>query len=100
MGWNRALRAAAAAVALVLVVAFAAANFVPADVRLWSLDVHTRLAWAVIVPAALSFAAGRLSARSRRPPPPEPRGLNATPPRRRPRGPRPARRREHHNVGS
>jgi hypothetical protein len=100
MSWGRALRAAATGMALVLVVAFAAANFVLVDVRLWSLDVHTRLAWAVVVPAALCFAAGRLSARPPRPSA-SPLTREEVPQRRRRREPRASRHRErHHNVGS
>lgn len=65
MTWDRALRAVAVACASLAVVAFVAANFVLVDVRLWGLVVETRLAWAVVVPAGLSFGAGMLYARSR-----------------------------------
>jgi hypothetical protein len=63
--WPRALRALAVACGLVLVVTFVAANFVLVDVRLWGLDVETRLAWAVVVAAGLGFAGGFLYSRSR-----------------------------------
>jgi hypothetical protein len=65
MSWQRALRALAVACALVLVVTFVAANFVLVDVRLWGLNVEMRLAWAVVIAAALGFAAGMLYSRSR-----------------------------------
>lgn len=63
--WDRALGALALAGALLAAVMFVAANFVLVDVRLWGLNVETRLAWAVVVPAALGFAAGLLYARLR-----------------------------------
>ena len=65
MTWSRALRSLAVAAALVLAVAFVAGHFVVVDVRLWGLDVRTRLAWVGTVPAALGFAGGLLYARSR-----------------------------------
>jgi hypothetical protein len=65
MSWQRALRALAVACALVLVVTFVAGNFVLVDVRLWGLNVEMRLAWAVVIAAALGFAAGMLYSRSR-----------------------------------
>jgi hypothetical protein len=67
--WHRALRALAVACVLVLVLTFAAANFVLVDLRLWGLNVETRLAWASVVPAALGFAAGVLYRRARGAPP-------------------------------
>ncbi|MEA2247274.1 MAG: hypothetical protein QOH46_1803 [Solirubrobacteraceae bacterium] len=66
MTWARALRALAVACALVLVLTFVAANFVLVDVRLWGLNVQTRLAWAAVAPGALGFAAGVLFSRTRR----------------------------------
>jgi hypothetical protein len=65
MTWRRALRALAVAGALLLVLTFVAANFVLVDLRLWGLDVRTRLAWAAVVPAGVGFAAGMLFARTR-----------------------------------
>jgi H+/Cl- antiporter ClcA len=65
--WSRALRALVVACALVLVLTFVAANFVLVDLRLWGLDVETRLAWAAVVPAALGFGAGTLFCRTRGP---------------------------------
>ncbi|MEA2322883.1 MAG: hypothetical protein QOD81_2733 [Solirubrobacteraceae bacterium] len=65
MTWARALRALVVACLLVLIVGFVAANFVLVDLRLWGLNVETRLAWAAVVPAALGFAAGMLYARTR-----------------------------------
>ena len=67
MSWQRALRALAVACALVLVVTFVAGNFVLVEVRLWGLNVEMRLAWAVVIAAALGFAAGILYSRSRGP---------------------------------
>lgn len=66
ISWRRALRALSEACGLVLVVTFVAANFVLVDVRLWGLTVEMRLAWAVVVAAALGFAGGVLYSRSRR----------------------------------
>jgi hypothetical protein len=63
--WPRALRALVVACALVLVLTFVAANFVLVEVRLWGLDVETRLAWAAVVPAVLGFAGGVLYCRAR-----------------------------------
>jgi hypothetical protein len=63
--WRRALRALSVACGLVVVVTFVAANFVLVDVRLWGLNVETRLAWAVVVAAGLGFAGGVLYARDR-----------------------------------
>jgi hypothetical protein len=59
------LRALAVAGALVLVLTFVAANFVLVDLRLWGLNVQTRLAWAAVVPAVAGFAAGMLFSRTR-----------------------------------
>jgi hypothetical protein len=56
--WARALRAAAIAILLFAALAFAAANFVLVDVHVLALSVQTRLAWVVLVPAALTFALG------------------------------------------
>ena len=61
--WQRALRALAMACGLVLLLTFVAANFVLVDVRLWGLNVETRLAWAVVVAGGLGFAAGLLYSR-------------------------------------
>ena len=56
--WPQAARAAAVALLLVGALAFAAANFVLVDVHVLALSVQTRLAWVVLVPAALTFALG------------------------------------------
>ena len=56
--WGRALRAVAIALLLLGALAFAAANFVLVDVHVLALSVQTRLAWVVLVPAALTFALG------------------------------------------
>jgi hypothetical protein len=66
MTWPRALRAAVVAVVMVAVVAFVGANFVLVDVRLFGLAFQTRLAWVVVVPAALAFGAGVLYELTRR----------------------------------
>jgi hypothetical protein len=66
MTWNRALRALVVACLLVAAVLFVAANFVLVEVRLGALNVEVRLAWAVVLPAALAFAGGILYARARR----------------------------------
>jgi hypothetical protein len=63
--WSRALRATVVACGLVAVVLFVAANFVLVEVRLLGLSFEVRLAWAVVVPAALAFAGGLLYARAR-----------------------------------
>lgn len=68
MSWRRALRAVAVAAALLAALVFVAGNFVLVDLRLFGIDVETRLAWAVVVPAALSFLGGLLYARARRVP--------------------------------
>ena len=60
-----AARAVAAATVLVLVVLLAGANFVLVDVRLLVAEVETRLAWALLVPAVLGFAAGLVVGRRR-----------------------------------
>jgi hypothetical protein len=64
--WNQALRALVVACVLVAAVLFVAANFVLVEVRLPGLKVEVRLAWAVVVPAALAFAAGMVHARANR----------------------------------
>ena len=66
ISWSRALRAVFVACGLVVVVLFVAANFVLVDVRLLGLRFEVRLAWAVVVPAALAFGGGLLYARLRR----------------------------------
>ena len=66
MSWARALREAAVAVVLVAVVAFVGGNFVLVDVRLFGLAFQTRLAWVVVVPMALAYAAGALGHPARR----------------------------------
>ena len=58
VSWTRALRAAAVALLLLAALAFAAANFVLVDVHIFTLAFRTRLAWAVLVPSALTFALG------------------------------------------
>lgn len=63
--WNRALRALIVACVLVVAVLFVAANFMLVEVRLMGLNFETRLAWVVVVPAALAFAGGVLYARAR-----------------------------------
>ena len=64
--WDRAVRALIVAAVLVAVVFFVAANFVLVEVRLFGLRFEVRLAWAVVLPAALAFGAGLLYARARR----------------------------------
>jgi uncharacterized membrane protein len=64
--WDRAVRAVLVAGVLVGVVLFVAANFVLVEVRLFGLSFEVWLAWAVVLPAALAFAAGMLYARARR----------------------------------
>ena len=64
--WERAVRAVLVAGVLVGVVLFVAANFVLVEVRLFGLSFEVRLAWAVVLPAALALAAGMLYARARR----------------------------------
>ena len=56
--WNRALRALVVACLLLAAVLFVAANFVLVELRLPGLKLEVRLAWAVVVPTALGFAAG------------------------------------------
>lgn len=63
--WNRALRALIVACVLILAVLFVAANFVLVEVRFMGLSFDVRLAWVVVVPAALAFAGGLLYARAR-----------------------------------
>jgi hypothetical protein len=64
--WARALRAVLLAALLAAALAFAAANFVLVDIHVLALSVQVRLAWAVLVPAALMFALGvRLGRRGR-----------------------------------
>lgn len=63
--WNRAMRALMVACVLVVAVLFVAANFTLVEVRLMGLSFQARLAWVVIVPAALAFAGGLLYARAR-----------------------------------
>ncbi|MEA2142840.1 MAG: hypothetical protein QOI64_1270 [Solirubrobacteraceae bacterium] len=65
ISWRRALRALSVACGLLVVVTFVAGNFVLVDVRLWALNVETRLAWAVVVAAGLGFAGGVLYSRDR-----------------------------------
>ena len=63
---ERARRAVAVAVVLLLALVFAASNFVLVDVRLFGAGFEARLAWAILVPAALAFAAGVWWGRRRR----------------------------------
>lgn len=63
--WARALRAVAVAGVLLLALAFAAANLVLVDVHVLALRFEARLAWVVLVPAALTFALGTRFGRSR-----------------------------------
>ena len=63
--WNRALRALIVACVLIVAVLFVAANFVLVEVRFMGLSFDVRLAWVVVVPAALAFAGGLLYARAR-----------------------------------
>lgn len=63
--WPRALRALAVALALVCTVVFVAGNFVVVEVRVFGVKLRTRLGWAVVVPAALAFAAGLAYGRAR-----------------------------------
>ena len=66
--WGQAVRAATVALLLVGALAFAAANFVLVDVHVLALSVQTRLAWVVLIPAALTFAVGlRLGRAGRHP---------------------------------
>jgi hypothetical protein len=60
MSWSRAAREALRAAVLVAVVAFVGGNFVLVDVRLFGWTFQTRLAWIVVIPAALAYAAGAL----------------------------------------
>ncbi len=64
--WDRAVRALLVAGVLVGVVLFVAANFVLVEVRIFGLSFEVRLAWAVVLPAALAFAAGMLYSHARR----------------------------------
>jgi hypothetical protein len=64
--WREARRSLAVACALLLMLTFAAANFILVEVRLWVLDVRIRLAWAVLGAAAIGFAAGVAWCRSGR----------------------------------
>ncbi len=63
--WARALRAVLVAVVLLVALAFAAANLVLVDVHVLALRFEARLAWVVLVPAALTFALGVRFGRSR-----------------------------------
>ena len=63
--WGDALRAVGLAVTLVLVVLIAGANFVLVEVRLLGLAFDTRLAWALLLAAALGFVAGVVFTRLR-----------------------------------
>lgn len=63
ISWSRVVRALLAAFMLLGALIFVAANFVLVEVRLLGLDFETRLAWAVVVAAALGFAGGVLHAR-------------------------------------
>ena len=63
--WGDALRAIGLAVTLVLVVLIAGANFVLVEVRLLGLAFDTRLAWALLMAAALGFLAGVIFTRLR-----------------------------------
>ena len=63
--WNRAGRALIVACALVVAVLFVAENFVLVEIRFMGLSLEVRLAWVVVVPAALAFAGGLLYARAR-----------------------------------
>ena len=56
--WARAGRAAAVAALLLLALVIAAGNFVLVDVHVLALGFQTRLAWAVLLPAALAFGLG------------------------------------------
>jgi two-component system response regulator MprA len=58
MGWRRAIRSAVVALALVTAVIVVAGNFVVVHVRLLGLGFDTRLAWAIVLPAAIGFAGG------------------------------------------
>ena len=62
--WNRALRALIVACVLIVAVLFVAANFTLVEVRLMGRSFEARLAWIVVVPAALAFAGGLLYARA------------------------------------
>ena len=61
--WREAGRAVAAALVLLLVLLVVGANFVLVEVRLLGLTAETRLGWALLVAAALGFAAGRVRRR-------------------------------------
>jgi hypothetical protein len=58
------VRALIVACALVVAVLFVAANFMLVEVRFLGLSFEARLAWVVVVPAALAFAGGLLYARA------------------------------------
>jgi two-component system response regulator MprA len=66
MTWGRAVRSLAAAVVLVLAVVVVAGNFVLVQVRILGIGIETRLAWAVVVPAAIAFWAGTVWSRTGR----------------------------------
>ena len=63
--WARAGRGVTVAAVLCAALAIAATNFVLVDVRIVAFDIRTRLAWAILVPTALAFAAGTLHGRAR-----------------------------------
>ncbi len=69
MTWGRAVRSLVAAAVLVLAVVVVAGNFVLVQVRILGLGIETRLAWAVVVPAAIAFWAGTVWSRTGRPVP-------------------------------
>jgi uncharacterized membrane protein YidH (DUF202 family) len=56
--WRRVLALVAVAVALTALVFFVADNFVLVQIRLFTLRIQARLAWALIVPMALGIALG------------------------------------------
>ena len=72
MTWGRAVRSLAAAVVLVLAVVVVAGNFVLVQVRILGLGIETRLAWAIVVPAAIAFWAGTVWSRTGHPVPSTP----------------------------
>jgi len=64
--WRWPASLALIAIFLTLLTAFVAANFVVVEVRFLVFKLETRLAWSLILAAALGFSIGLLTARLRR----------------------------------